>query len=97
MSDRVVVFESRSRLVDAAFMGGMGVFGFIAGQFIRLPGLEVVCDNALPFSALCILISVGLCTWSQLKMSRSIRELRVLGDDLSEISNRSDRSSGASG
>ena len=73
-----------------------GVLGFVAGQFIRLPGLTVVCDNPVPFSAISILFAVYLCLWSQWTLYRSTREVRLLGADLREMLYRSETYSGAS-
>ena len=79
----------------AAAFGSFGL-GVLLGQFIRLPGLTAVCDNAGPFSAICIMVAVWMCCWNQITLYRSTRELRLLGADLRRMLYRSDTRSGAS-
>ena len=66
----------------AAAAFGSFCLGVLLGQFIRLPGLTAVCDNAGPFSAICIMVAVWMCCWSQITLYRSTRELRLLGAEL---------------
>ena len=75
---------------------GSFALGALMVQFVRLPGLSVVCDNATPFYAICICTAVWLCFGIQLAMYRTGKELRLLGADLKQMLNRSARDSGAS-
>lgn len=77
---------------------GLGSFalGALMGQFVRLPGFGVVCDNSGLLSAICIMVAVWMCCWSQINLYRSTREVRFLGAELRQMLYRTARGSGAS-
>ena len=66
--------------MSAAF--GSFALGALMGQFVRLPGLSAVCDNAVVFSAFCIAVAVWTCFAIQLFLYRTSKELRLLGAEL---------------
>ena len=79
-----------------AWLVGFVLFGFVAGQFVRLPGVGVVCDNALLFMTACVVLSVLVCALNQWIAYRFTIELRFLGEELRQTVNRRDTNGGAS-
>ena len=79
-----------------ATIGGAFGFGFAAGAFMPLPGLEFERDEALVFTMLCVLASAWLGVFQSLVNRRTGTDLRVLGEDLKQTSKQIKRSPGAS-
>ncbi len=76
-----------SKAIFVAAPIGMFVLGAAFERFIGLPGAGAVCINALPFSAIGIMIAVLMCVLSQLILYRTGMELRMLGAELRQTLN----------
>ena len=75
---------------------GVGLLGFVAGQFLRLPWVSEVCETPVGLLGICAVICVAACALQSFWLSRTSNWLLWLNRELSANRSSNTESGGAS-